>query len=299
MMVPTVVIGVIAVGVFLIYFVFTHPKLRRWAVRFCVVAAIVGVVAVVTVVGYLMRLQADSANRIKALQARGVPANAQEIDDYYVLPDGQVDRTEEWQIALAEADSIKLVGTKYEDLSVDDAGSDDGQQNNNGRQQAELLDDFFHEHRESIEWVREIALAGGHARFPVSYVPNALEVDTPHLRSLSSVCRVLRIAALWHARHGEQKLLGQDLVALLNLVEVNKYEPTVISCVMQYSILSSWFDCFEHTKRLCPLNDERCVQLQKLLNSIDVRWMCERAMHGERATALDAMQTLSEQNSLL
>ena len=291
---PVVVVAGLLIAVWIVARLLTeNPAVRKW-VSWMVIG--VGMAALLMVAGAWLHfggMESSSAARIAALQQRGLPTTGEELDAWYALPPGTPDATSAWVDALSALFDVRLSPQQMDQLPVIGMPPLTDVSPGEPWSQAQAVEDILTEHATSLDALRDVSLSGGAARFPISYAPRPLQAKMDHLPQLRNGARWLRLSSEFHAWRQEPQRVGEDLTAMIQLSQANRFDPCLISVLVNGAAFNLWFDALQRAVGVSPLRAEDCERMQGRLANIDFDEAMLRALQGERAMGLTEMRLIA------
>jgi len=225
---------------------------------------------------------------LEALRAEGLPTTAQEINAYYVVPEGVSDTTELWVNAIGAVQSANL-RSRAGGLPIVGTGSspvpEPGEPWADLDASRALLDGLKFE----LQEIHQAAAAGGQARFPVDFSAG-IETELPLTQESRDVARLLSLDAYVSAHEGDSQRALNDLRGIFALSDALRGEPTLISQLVRIAIHGVACNAAARIMPHCAWSDAELESLQRLVQAARFKADIAHALNGERATNLWALE---------
>lgn len=250
-----------------------------------------GLLLISAVVGFSLLEYYRTEAMLTALRDAGLPTTSAEQDQYYVIPEGYPDTTDQWVRALvaleaanrtAVPSNLPIVGT--EDSEIPPPGEPWDK-----LQEAKV---WLSQRSNELQLVAAAAMAGGRVRFPID-LTMGINTLLPQAQQTRDAARLLRLNAAVNAHEGEFAAAQTDLVFTLQLAEAMWAEPVLITQLIRMAIHGIACDGINDLLWHTEWNDQQLAELQLRLREVDFRQALIRAMHGERAMFFSALDTVT------
>lgn len=228
--------------------------------------------------------------RLDELRAQGLPVAADEVNDFYVVPDGVADTTEIWIAAIdaieaadleKRGSTLPLIGSKGP-TAIPPAAEEWPEL----EASRALLDELEAE----LNSVYRAAEAGGQVRFPVDFSAG-YNTLLPYIQESRGVARLLVLDAHVRARDGDHARAHQDVQAVFRLSQAMSGEPLLISHLVRLAIFSVGCDAVEELLPHCQWSDVQWESLQSTIQSASLKDELRNALRGERALCITGVRT--------
>ncbi|HTI50523.1 MAG TPA: hypothetical protein VL475_06220 [Planctomycetaceae bacterium] len=229
-------------------------------------------------------------SHLSILKGQGLPTTAREINDYYVVPEGTADTTELWVAAI---DAVRGARLDVRGSTLPIVGNGPAPVPAPGEAWAELdqVRAFVGELEPERQTILHAAKAGGQARFPVDFSAG-INTLLPYTQEARGVARLLALDAFVSAHDAKGVRALEDVVGIFALSDALRGEPTIISQLVRIAIHAMGCDT---AVRLAPAglwNDEELKSLQIAIQAAQFKAEMARALEGERATMLSALENM-------
>lgn len=247
------------------------------------------VIPLVLTLGITFRNQRLLDQRLKALRDQGLPTNIKELDKFYSVPEGVTDSTKQWEEAFQaiEARSHATEWDNFHFINHPNVLLRDAMSEDIGRAE-QLLEDLAAQ----MELIHKASTTDGHLRLPGQLTLTGSSVSRTWRRT-SPVIKLLRLAAAIHLHSGETDAAIKDVVAMFRLANAFESEFDINSIITQNTIYTYACLCLEQALERYPPNqsdsEQRISVFQELILAIDCKQTLLRALIGERAFNLDAI----------
>ncbi len=254
------------------------------SIRFgCITAGIVAVGLVAAIIFILFRPSALS-KQLADLRSAGLPTNAAELAEFYVVPPDSTDTTELWVTAIAEvtaadianrATHLPIVGLS--ETPIPDPG--------NEWTELDASRDFLNSLEQELAAIRRAAEAAGVARFPVDF---SAGVNTPllHVQESRTLARLLTLHAHVQVHDGNHSLVLRDVKGIFATSDAIRGEPVLISQLVRIALYGMGCQLAVQMLPHCSWSDTELEQLQTAALQAHFRQELQNAVHGERAIFL-------------
>lgn len=240
----------------------------------------------VAVYGTMWASTAWSVNqKLDELRAAGLPTNTSELNDFYVVPEGQTDTTEIWMAAIRSvavlveepaAERLPFIGRGEPPVATEDWP------------ELSAAREFLASATDQLALIHEAASAGGAVRFPVDFSAG-VATDLPNTELSRSVVRLLVLDAHVNARGGNAEIALQDIIAVFTLSDILQSEPSLLSQLFRLANYSTGCHAVQNILPVCDWNDSQLARLQSAISIADFKHSLQNAMLGERAIVLSAI----------
>lgn len=229
-------------------------------------------------------------SELAVLKGQNRPTSAREINNYYVVPEGIADTTDLW-VAAIDAVRVANLGSRGSTLPIVGNGPSPVPAPGEGWAELDQARAFVNELETERETVLRAAKAGGQARFPVDFSAG-INTLLPYTQEARGVARLLALDAFVSAHDGKGGRALEDVQGIFALSDALRGEPTIISQLVRIAIHAIGCDA---AVRLAPSgmwNDEALKSLQAAIQRARFKEELVRALGGERATTLSALDSL-------
>lgn len=229
----------------------------------------------------------SAQDRLARLQGLGYPVAAEELGKFYKLPDGAVDRTNEWIDAIdtfqgdeygLDTRSLPIVGAEGP-ASIPSANAE--------WEQLEEVATLLNKYDLGMALMHEAARQGGKIRFDRKY-SDGLQMLLPNITQLRSGARMLQLEAHVQAHHGDPEGIVKSFRTLLALSHANDADPVIVSQLVNTSIRGQAFTTLQAILPFIDFSDAQLNELQDLFASSSNSVGFKAALVGERAFAISA-----------
>ncbi|MEZ6062626.1 MAG: hypothetical protein R3C19_19965 [Planctomycetaceae bacterium] len=261
-----------------------RPFYRRTAFR---VPALCILVCVGSLIG-VWYSQVSAVNRqLEELRRQGLPTAASEVNDFYRVPDGEIDTTKLWVEAIDGVSAANLERIA-KDLPIIGLSEKPVPPPGQEWEQLSSSRDLLASLESELNSIRTAAAAGGVARYPVDFTPGIGAILT-YTQEARQVARLLHLDALVSAHDDNDSRAFEDLLGLFALSDSLRAEPTQISQLVRIAIHAIGCKAAEKLIHRCQWNDQQLTALQRAIGRADFKREMRMAMQGERAMALTAI----------
>ena len=259
------------------------PSSWRWK-RWLVVMGL-PVAVVLAILGWFWFATANELqSRLNAMKAKGLPTSASEVNDFYRVPEGGNDRTQEWMVAIqaVEAANLHMVG---KDLPIVDDYSKEIPPPGQPWEDFEASRTFLRSHDKELQLIRLAASIPGQVRFPHDF-SDGLNTLLPLTYDSRQVARLLQLDAHVSAHEGNFARSLQDINDLFALSNAQSGEPCLMSKLVHFGIQTTTASTIEKLMPHCGWNDSELASLQVTIGSAQIEIEMQRAMASEMAVIL-------------
>ncbi len=259
---------------------FYHTK------RFWISTVVIGFVCVG--IWYCLYVNSALQSELAAIRATGLPTNGVELNDFYVVPDGEVDSTELWLSAIRELDNPDFQ-TKGQHLPF----IGDGSTPELGEEWEQLDEarEFVSEFNEILELVHTATDAGGVVRFPVDF-SQAIHTLLPDTQESRTATRLLLLDAHIAAYDGNNTRVMRGILAMFALSDALQQEPCMISQLIRMALHAIGCHTIQTMLPACHWDDEQLAALQQAIVNARFKESIRIGLYGERAITLCAIEKM-------
>jgi len=254
--------------------------------RFWVVICLLGLLCV-PVAFWVYELQLLESE-LATLRDAGLPTNGAELNDFYVVPEGELDTTELWLKAIRELDDsdFRLRGQHLAFVgngSVPIPG-----------EEWDKLDEactFLTEFNNNLRLIHEAADAGGVVRFPIDFSEgiSVLLTDTQNSRMAT---RLLQLDAHVAALDGGSDRAMHDILSMFALSDALRAEPSMPSQLIRMAHHMIGCHTIQTLLPQCQWNDQQLATLQRAVGNAQFREGLRIGLYGEQAIILTAIEEM-------
>lgn len=229
--------------------------------------------------------------KIAELRSQGLPTNAAELNAYYSVPPDAADTTELW---VAATTAMKNAGIAQRAAKIPIVGMGPTPVPEPGKDWAELEISraFLEELDGELQHIRRAADAGGMARYPVDFTTGMNNVLTA-IQEIRVMARLLTLSAHVHAHDGQDSAVLKDVSGVFAVSDSVCGEPILISALVRIATHAVGCDLTVGMLPHCEWTDEELESLQVAIGRADFRLEMLKAIHGERAQCLTAIDASS------
>ena len=246
--------------------------------------------------GILVILWISSTNRLNQrlaeLRSQGMPASAEELNDFYQIPDGVADSTGLWMDALAASESLKSVDIDQQmALPFIGKGATPVLLPEETWEQLDAARAFLLQMESQMVTIKTAAKAGGAARFPTDF-SLGLTVDLSSAQETRHVSRLLQLDTCVSLHDEKPEQAFQNLLHMFAVSDVLQAEPSLVSQLVRIATFTIGCD---FSGKLLPRgqwSDAQLAALQDAAMRADFLNEMQRTLCGERALCLSAMEML-------
>lgn len=230
---------------------------------------------------------ADAQRKLSALRERGLPATAPEVNDFYVIPEGESDATAQWVAAIDAMSDLKA-DTAKTSLPLIGRSPDPIPLPGDPWEQLEEAETFVKSHQHVLDLAHSAAAVGGVARYPVDFTPHIATL-LPYAQDARLLSRFIEFDS-WIALHrGNSARAYANVRSMLALSKSLKAEPCLISQLVRQATFSNACRSACDFASRCDWTDEQLQQLQLDISDADFLSELQRACHGDRANLVSAI----------
>jgi len=216
------------------------------------------------------------------IRAAGLPTTREELNDFYVIPEEEVDSTEMWLTAIQNLDDSEFQA-QAEHLPFVGNGTVP-----NPGEEWEQLDDarkFVSEFKELLKSIHAAADVGGMVRFPVDF-SQGIYTTLPDTQNSRTVTRLLQLEAHVALNDGDNIRVMHDILAMFALSDALQTEPCMISQLIRMALHAIGCDAIQTLLPACKWDDEQLAILQQSVVNARFSDSIRTGLLGERATTL-------------
>lgn len=222
------------------------------------------------------------SRQLAALRSQGLPTNADELNDYYAVPDGVTDTTALWLAAIQAAEAADLYNNGNA-LPIVGANPADVPPAGEHWVELEAARTFLQTHNPELELAWKAAAAGGAARFPQFDAGGVTGLPSLNARQAA---RLLELHAHVMAHQGRHVDSLRDVRAIFALSEALRREPLQLLFLVRLAYHALGCSLTQELVSHSTWNDSEIAELQTLIAAGDFKVEMIRALHGERAQSL-------------
>lgn len=231
----------------------------------------------------------SAQERLDNLQARGYPTTAEELDAFYALPDGEVDRTKAWMEAVADFQGDDYV-SDTQSLPIVGAGVAAPIPSANAEwEQLDEVAAFLAKYHHGMALMHESATQNGKIRFDHDF-NDGLQLRVLDIQQLLTGARMLQLEAHLHAHRRNPEGVTKSLRTMMALSLANALDPITISQLTNTNIRKQAFIALEKILPYVDFTDEQLAEIQSLFTSTDSKATFKRVLVGERALGTTAFR---------
>jgi hypothetical protein len=256
--------------------------------RFWISACVVGLLCVPVAiwVNEFQTLESELA----MLRDAGLPTNGAELNDFYVVPEGELDTTDLWLKAIhGLADSnLKMRGRHLPFVSDGAApiSVEEWDELDNART-------FLAEFNNNLKLIHDAADAGGVVRFPVDF-SEGVGTLPPETEESRTVTRLLQLDAHVAAHDGDGHRVLHDILSMFALSDALQAEPCMISQFIRMFHYMIGCHTIQTLLPQCQWNDEQLATLQRAVGNAQFREGLRIGLYGEQAIILTAIEEMPQ-----
>ena len=148
---------------------------------------------------------------------------------------------------------------------------------------------FLEKHERELRLIREAANMKGAVRFPADFSFGLSTVLT-YTQQARQVARILALDAHVSAHDGNFSQAKNDVLHIIALADALRYEPTLISQLVQMAIRSIAYEVLKDLTWHCDWNADDITELQTAVAGLDIRLAMLTALQGERGVYVSALE---------
>lgn len=253
----------------------TFPSFKRLAAA----ASLIFVLLILLAVYLVWQADSDYAARLANLRAKGIPTTSQELNDFYQVPGGDVDVTEDWQNLIAAMNPASFSEQAQAKILpyLSDVDPPEPTADWSAFQAAKL---FLEQQQPLVEQLRESAYAGGTVRFDVDF-RLGFDVLLPQSQQCRDLARLFCLDCQVAFREQDFDRVHRNLVGMTRMALILKKEPTLISQLISAALHAMACEQIVSYVPLCNWNDVQLQELQKAVAVADFREAYRVALAGE------------------
>jgi hypothetical protein len=252
----------------------------RWG---CIAAALVAI-GLVASIAFMLFGPSELDEQLAALRSAGLPTNAEELAEFYAVPQNSKDTTDLW---IAAIDGVVAANINQRAMKLPIVGQSEIPIPDPGKEWTELeaSREFLNTLSMEFAAIMQAAEAGGMARFPVDFKAG---FNTPplHVQESRTLARLLSLHAHVQAHDGNHSQVLRDVQAIFATSDAISGEPVLISHLVRIALHAMGCQLTVQMLPHCNWSDSELEQLQTAV--LRARFMQEmrHAVHGERAMFL-------------
>ena len=232
-----------------------------------------------------MGLASGNATRLKAIRAADEPASARELDAWYEAVDDKENAALVWLDGIAKL-KPKLEQNQqssWSQIKMPPRGQ------RLGPAQLQTATAIIEANQESLALFRRAAVMTK-SRYPVDF-SQGMFADLAHLSPLKSTTSFLQLEALVHAQNGRGGDAAQSIQTMLGASRSLAQEPILLSQLVRAAMNYLAVASTERTLNLTPLTEPQMAALQAALAAAEAPGLATRALIGERACTITALNS--------
>lgn len=261
-------------------------RTSRWKSKLLLVTLLVLLVGAASAMWLWTGCSQDVKTRLAIRRSQGLPTCAREVNDFYVIPRGVADRTEDWRRVGLAVETANFP-TTHRDLPVlgKDGIGRDVPRPGLPWDQLEVAKKFLADQEPLIQSIRDVASLPGQVRFPVDFSAGIATplTDTHRLRGIS---RLLELDAYVSAHQGDYSRVLLDIENILTMSDAIQGEPSAISQLIRNALISVATSLIEKLAPTSDWTDAQLLRLQDHLSSMKIVTDMQRAIAAETAAVL-------------
>ena len=206
---------------------------RRWlAILLATSAITLGVPAAIGARSWWQHAQRarvaehEVAAELQRVRKAGEPITAEEMFAFHRVPSGERDLTHDWAKALAALDVLRPTMKEMEQLPVVGHRPIEELDPAAAKSCLSTTEAYMERVQPQLKAILSLARSPGTARFPIDFREGILR-SYPHVDQVRHAVRVLRIRSRICRLRNETPGLEASLVAMLQVTEVLRHEPTL------------------------------------------------------------------------
>ncbi|QDS86965.1 hypothetical protein EC9_11400 [Rosistilla ulvae] len=233
--------------------------------------------------------KAKLEKQLDRIRANGQPTTAAELSKHYVLPAGAEDTTQLWIDACTPLDT-KQFSTAASDLPIVGAdGPDEIPLPGMPWKEQAAVEQLLADYAESMQLMHQATAIGGDARFDHDFT-RGIELQLPHVQSLRSGARMLKLEAHTNAHHGDAAACLQSLEALFTIGRAIENDPILVSQLVMIAMdgmaVHTTVDLLPHLQ----WNDSQLQRLQLLVRQPNYLDSVRNSLLGEQVFVMHAFE---------
>lgn len=236
------------------------------------------------------RDESSSQTELAKLRAAGFPTTGRELNAFYVVPKGVPDASLMWVLALDGLTAARLQG-RYSNLPVVGTGTAPIPSPGEPWEQLDDARQFLVDIDTEVQRIRQAVAIGGQVRFPVDF-SLGLNANLNNTQRSREAARLLTLDAHVSAHDKKHEQALEDVRAIFTLSDALRGEPTIISQLVRMAIHGIGCNTAAQLMPYCPWTDAQLEELQKLIQSARFKEEMVRAIIGERALCLTALDEM-------
>jgi len=224
-------------------------------------------------------------SELAAIDAQGLPVNGAQLNDFYRVPEGSRDTTQEWMLAI-DAAAATAEGQADDELPIVGNGPTPIPPAGTEWEQLQAASEFLDQNAEALSLIRDAADAGGCARFPVDF-RDGIQALLPYAQNSRAVSRLLMLDAHVASHNGDSGRALADVKGMFRLAAAFQTEPAMVSQMVRMAIISAGCGVVADLLPGVEWTDTQLASLQEYLRSADLLQTSRIGIIGERAICLD------------
>ena len=250
----------------------------------------VPLVILVTFVGIWIARQSSLDAQLAELRAKGLPTNASEVNDFYVVPDNVTDTTDLW-VAAINAGQAAGSSPNIKTLPILGEGPTPIPPPGEAWAELEASRTLLANAKLELQVIHRAGKAGGQVRFPVDFSAGIATL-LPLTQNSRSVARLLTLDAHVAAHDGDFARVLQDLKSIFALSDAMRGEPCMVSQLVRIAIHNSGCNAAEELLPHSGWDDAELQSLQAVIGAARFKDGITHSMSGERAISLTALDRM-------
>lgn len=239
----------------------TAPKRRR-KIKITHILIVLLLTAVFAFALFRLNVRIRFQNRVKAIQAAGLPVTLGEMNELYTIPEGVENAAETFieaflcynELDIEERESLPLLYGRAEHPAHTEPLA---------QETKDLLAQYIADNKQTLEFLHKAAPIE-HCRYPVDYSV-ALGYPTYHFGDLQNCSRLLNLEAILHAENNEARLAFRSLMTNFGLARSLAKEPTSRSQLIRGVFQEYTASSLERIINRTEFTDEQLLELNKAL----------------------------------
>lgn len=246
--------------------------------------------------GLLVILWISSTNRLNQrlaeLRSQGIPASANDVDDFYQIPDGVADSTGLWMDALQASEGLESLDIDQQMvLPFIGNGATPVPLPEETWEQLDAARAFLLQIESQMATIKTAADAGGAARLPADF-SLGLTVDLVWTQEARHLSRLLQLDTCVSLHDGKPEQAFQNLLYMFAVSDMLQAEPSLVSQLIRIATFTIGCDFSGMLLPHGPWSDAQLVALQDAAAQADFLKESQQTLYGERALCLSAMEML-------
>jgi hypothetical protein len=265
-----------------------EPNKKWWRNPFRIVPLALIALTVIGILGFRFAAGTGLEKEIKAIRARGLPADPAELDRWYTaVPADQ-------NAALKYLEARAMLVEPPPDNPLDKFSWREVQNGQALRKDiAAAAEEYVDLNSESLALLHSAAIMK-RSRYPVD-LSMGTKVQLPHLAPVKRMTQLLKWEALIKAERGDVKAARQSLLSSLALSNSLRNEPLFISELVRMACMALHLQALEFAVNRLPFDEPTLLQFEQALFEAEVngKRAIQRAMIGERSLTMLDIQDFS------